>query len=678
MDDGEYYDEFMQEIYARSSADKDFYQVTFTERMCSFLVENAVIPNFDLAAFKKDELGIRVDAWNINTGMQELLLFVTDFRPEPQLRSLTQGDIEKLLKRAEKFFTKCKTPKFYESMEEATEGYGIAREIYENIGSISRVRIFLLSNGGLSNRVKLPPEKKDGAQILSYDIWDINRLARIELSGQPSEEMIIEFKDYINAGVPCLPAFTGSDSLKSYLLVMPGGLIAALYDKYGERLLEQNVRTFLQFRGDVNKGIRNTIKNQPDMFFAYNNGLSAAAESVTVTNGNIMTSVKNLQIVNGGQTTASLFATMRKEKADLSRVYVQVKLSVIPGELVEDVIPQISEFANTQNKVNAADFFSNHPFHKRIESFSRRLWAPSAGGSLAETHWFYERARGQYANVQAKMTDAQQRKFLLQNPKSQMFTKTDLAKYVHTMEMLPHTVSKGAQFNFAQFAATIGKQWGQNENQFNELYFKRLIAKAILFKSLDQQVMGQSWYGGYKANIVTYTLAKFAQLVAAADRYIDYVSIWKKQGLSSAMEAQLLAIASLINDKITDTELNVTQYCKQEVCWQRVEEMKISLSKELRAELLECEANQEEEIHAVRDQKMLKGIEAQVYVVERGAKYWNSIILWGGDTKALTENDHGFLAVAARIPAQIPTEKQCERILEIERRAIKEGFFVDD
>jgi len=209
--------------------------------------------------------------------------------------------------------------------------------------------------------------------------------------------------------------------------------------------------------------MRNTIQNEPEMFFAYNNGLTATAEYVQTdkTRGR-MQSVTNLQIVNGGQTTASIFTAKKKNKAELSKIYVQVKLTVIQPEKVETVVPRISEYANTQNKVSAADFFSNHPFHLRMEEISRRLWAPSPQGGLRETHWFYERARGQYANAQATLTPAKKKEFLTKNPRAQMFRKTDLAKFEHSISMQPHSVSLGAQKNFSKFANEIGQKWEKN------------------------------------------------------------------------------------------------------------------------------------------------------------------------------------------------------------------------
>jgi hypothetical protein len=668
MDHEKYYQEFMQDLYARSGADGNFLEPVFTERMCDFLVDQAIIQNFTIAEFKKNSSGIRVDAWDYNEETEVLSLFVVDFRAEREISSLTQTDVDKGFKRLEKFLDKCGKAAFYKSLEESTPGYAVAREIHEKRNDVSRVHFFLLSNAILSSRVT---SVKSGDETKAYQVWDIGRLANIEGEGKAREDMVVEFED----GLPCLPAFTGSETCKSYLLVMPGRLIAALYGQYGERLLEQNVRTFLQFRGKVNKGIRNTIQNQPDMFFAYNNGLTTTAEAVEVDEQTRrIKSVTNLQIVNGGQTTASLFTAERKGKLELENVYVQVKLSVIPPEEVDTVVPVISECANTQNRVNAADFFSNHPFHLRIEEFSRRLWAPAIDGAVQDTHWFYERARGQFANAYANMTNARQKEFLLKNPKNQMFAKTDVAKFQYSLDGFPHVVSKGAQACFAQFASAIGSQWEKDEKQFNELYFKHLIAKAIMFRSLDRQIMRQPWYGGYKANIVTYSLALLSHLVVKAGSYLDFSKIWDEQKISFAAEAQLLTIASEVNDAIQDTDANVTQYCKQALCWQTVQKLDISLSDAFLKELIGREKIQEQKKSAGKQQVVLNGIQAQTYVVEQGAVYWKKVLLWNQEIHIFSAKEVGVIEYAAKIPGKIPSEAQSKILLQVEARAKTDGF----
>ena len=418
------------------------------------------------------------------------------------------------------------------------------------------------------------------------------------------------------------------------------------------------------------------------MFFAYNNGLTTTAESVETDKARErIRSVTNFQIVNGGQTTASIFTATKKDKAALSKVYVQVKLTVIPPERAEAVVPRISEYANTQNKVSAADFFSNHPFHLRIEELSRRIWAPSPVGGLRETHWFYERARGQYANAQANLTPAKLREFLAKNPRPQMFTKTDLAKFEYSMSMRPHIVSLGAQHNFAAFANEIGQTWEKNDKQFNELYFRHLIAKALLFRFLDKSIMRQSWYGGYKANIITYSLAKLAQMVSDTGRHLNLEQIWRDQSLSPALEAQLLAIAEEVNRKIQetpDTITNVTEWCKKESCWQGIRETPIPIRQDLEGELLDAEEVSDKKKGAERIQKIDDGIMSQQYVLAKGAEYWKRVAEYGLDRACLSPKEMSIIAIACQIPSKLPTERQSDVVLQIEKRVIEEGFFVAD
>jgi hypothetical protein len=386
--------------------------------------------------------------------------------------------------------------------------------------------------------------------------------------------------------------------------------------------------------------------------------------------------------VNGGQTTASIFTAETKEggAADLSRVYVQVKLSVVAPEQVDEVVPRISEFSNTQNKVSAADFFSNHPFHRKIEEFSRRLWAPSPVGQVQMTHWFYERARGQYVNKQAGLTAAEKRKFLLQNPKSQMFTKTDLAKFVRTFDELPHEVSKGAQKNFSGFAGELGKQWDKNEGRdFTELWFKRLVGKAIMFRYLDGNVLRAHWYTGYKANIVAYTLAKFASMVSEKSVHIDFLKLWTAQSIPECIDAQLMEIAESVNGLLLNppsgATSNISEWAKDEACWNIIRGTKMQLHDSLDDYLIDYERNKDLEKDAGRDDVIQEGIKTQEYVLEKGADYWDELREWNEKARKLTMKELGILEVACAMPRKIPTEKQCVILIEAENRAKVEGFY---
>ena len=467
---------------------------------------------------------------------------------------------------------------------------------------------------------------------------------------------------------------------ESYLAVFPGRQLARIYDRWGARLLEQNVRVFLQARGKVNRGLRNTIANNPDMFFAYNNGITATAESIETRvspNGLLLTGMRNFQIVNGGQTTASIHATLRDREADLDRVFVQMKLSIVNSHRAMEIVPLISEYANTQNRVSAADFFSNHPFHIRLEGFSRRMYAPSKDGTFRQSKWFYERARGQYQDARSRLTQAERRRFDLEFPKPQMFTKTDLAKFLNVWRDKPDIVSRGAQKNFADFASFIGREWKKHPNDFNEMFFREAIAKAIVFRSVERLVTKQPWYqGGYRANVVAYAISKLAHDVAQRGESINFEKVWRGQGMSPGLRDTFVVSAKAVHDVIVDPPermRNVTEWAKQEACWSRVMSLQVAWPEALDVELVSSVERDEVKRTAVKDQKMLNGIEAQMVVVQSGPTLWNDVKIWGMSKGLLSPDDQGILDVAVSIPAKVPSEKQSLRTIEILRRLREEG-----
>ena len=616
----EFLHDFRQEIMANAEANLEFLEAEFTQNVADELIDSGVIDGFDLCHYRPATGGIRVDGYWFND--LSLDLFITDFANRDTIQSLTQTDVTQIFKRLENFFTASTEKNLYASLEETSQGYGLSRNISERCHSFSKVNFFLVSERVLSERLKALDDKEYKSWTFSYNIWDISRLYRLETSRGAREELEINFAEMIGDGLPCLPAYLTSATYESYLVVMPAAVLAELYGKYGSRLLEQNVRSFLQVRGNVNKGIRATIINDPEMFFAYNNGITATAKEVETAksaNGIVIVSLKDLQIVNGGQTTASLFHTNRKDKASLENIFVQMKLSVIDEEKSEEVVPRISEYANTQNKVSAADFFSNHPFHVRMEGFSRRLWAPTQQGAQRETKWFYERARGQYADAQSKLTPRDKTRFQAEYPKPQMFTKTDLAKFENVWDGYPVSVNQGAQKNFANYAGRIGQEWDKRPDQFNEFYFKRAIARAIIFRRTEKLVSAQSWYnGGYRANVVAYTLAMLAKVCSSREQAFDFVGVWNRQDITSVTTQAIEITAKLVYDDIMNpmgSISNISEWCKREACWQRLQAKTDQLTELLPsgffADMVSADEIEDEVRSATKTQKIQNGIEAQ-------------------------------------------------------------------
>jgi hypothetical protein len=533
----------------------------------------------------------------------------------------------------------------------------------------------------LSSRVKDWPEGDIDGVPVEFHIWDINRFHRVHESRTGRDDLEVDFSKYLKGGVPSLAASLEAGKYKAYLCIIPGKVLAELYDEYGSRLLEGNVRSFLTVKGKVNKGIRASILGEPDMFFSYNNGIAATASAVDVQNGNgglRLTRANDLQIVNGGQTTASLALALRREKADLDRVFVQMKLSVIPSEKSGEVIPLIARYANSQNKVNEADFFSNHDYHRRIEEISRRIYAPARSGAQHETHWFYERARGQYLNEQAPLSPAAKARFVMQNPRDQLITKTDLAKVENSWRRLPHVVSLGAQKNFISFAEWIGGRWDQSNEGFNEEYFRTVVVHSILFRATEKLVSAQSWYqGGYRANIVTYTVAKLSSMLSAAGRELPYLSIWARQTLNPALEAQISEIALKVFEVIVTPAQgfqNVTEWCKKEKCWATVDSLAIPLSKALAAEVVDPAVNRTARNDARKRQKDDNRINAQFQVVNLGKDYWILLGRWAKQKRLLSDEQLKLVILAERMPAIVPTENQSAKLLDIKSIIEGEGF----
>lgn len=683
MKDDYFLAEILQLVNARSQATSDFSEPAFASVVAEALVDSGAILGFEPAFFSHK--GMRVDGYNYSEEEATLDLFVVDFHDDPQVQSLTQTQLETFMKRAETFFERAVDNDLAWEVDVGSSIWSLARQLAQMGDSIVRIRLNVLSNAKLSNKVKTLPTKKKGDREWALKVWDLLAIGRMLSTGEP-EPIVINFKEMFGKGLPCLPANSGGNELDSYLTVIPGDWLAEIYDLYGGRLLEQNVRTFLQATRGVNKGIRKTILEEPQMFFAYNNGISAtAAKGEFDVQGEqvLLNRLENLQIVNGGQTTASIFNVMKRDKAEnLDRVRVQMKLSVVQPDLVDAIVPRISLFANSQNKVSDADFFSNHPFHRRVENFSRNVWAPAGEGTQQMTHWFYERARGQYSNASAYLTTSKKKEFEVQNPRKQLIHKTDIAKVLVTIMCMPHIVSQGAQKNFKFFAENVTGRWGDEGVAFGEDWFKGIIGATIVFRTLERLVGQADWYAqGYRANTVTYSISLLIHRLKNKQMDIDFMKIWNRQATSTSLNKALLRIAHQVQSRIikaadTYKVVNVTEWCKREKCWEDIlQSVEVLLDGDLARDLVDAHEKESAQRSARREQKVLNDIEAQTYVVGRGASYWSKIHRWASEGLSMTPSEIDFLSLAAAMSSRkIPSGPQSQKIILAEKKALSDGF----
>ncbi|ATP08983.1 AIPR family protein [Aeromonas salmonicida] len=682
-----FFHDFRQELLAGAEVNGRFLLDEFMETIAIELVETGFTEGFELCHYRAQR-GMRVDGyWFNDEGVLDL--FVADFESRNELTTLNKADVIAIFKRISNFFEASARKGLASELEVTSPEYGLAKQIEERKGTLRQINFILVSDRALSEKIQTLPDDEVAGIPVSHHIWDIARLHRQRSSRSHKEPLDLDFTQMFGKGIASLPAHLGTDAYQSHLMVMPADVLATLYEKFGARLLEQNVRTFLQARGNVNKGIRASILNEPSMFFAYNNGITATAqevETVMTTSGPVITRVVDLQIVNGGQTTASLFHTRKRDKADLSQIFVQMKLSVIDSLQSEAVVPKISEYANTQNKVNAADFFSNHPFHVRMEEFSRRIWAPAQQGLQRETRWFYERARGQYADAQSKLTPMEQRKFKAEHPKQQMFTKTDLAKFENVWDDHPKWVNLGSQKNFARYAARIGGEWDKSSDEFNEFYFKRAIARALMFRATERIVSAQSWYnGGYRANIVAYTLALLGDITKLRNENIDFLDIWSMQKVSPALENTIAVVSKAVNDDVIRPPQgisNISEWCKKDACWARIQARTEVIANSLPAEFYAGLISLDEQTATVRSAKQTQrtdnGIETQKKVLAVSTTEWARIHQSLIEKGLLTPKQDSALRVAMQIPSKFPTEKQSAALLEILEKGRLEGVTVHE
>ncbi|MGH7641461.1 MAG: AIPR family protein [Candidatus Dormibacteria bacterium] len=679
----EFHEDLFQDIIATADAGSQYAEDAFFERCCEYVIDAGELEAADRVQYISPR-GLRIDGYGGDPASAEgvLSLIVADFNASTEIATLTATEMDSIFKRAMNFLERSLDHGFRNSLEETSPAFGLVDLIAKRWPAILKVRLLLISNRVLSARVDGRPAGEQAGVPVTFSLWDLSRLHRFVCSGTGREDLLIELEKDFGGALPALPAHLSGTDYEAYLVVVPGSQLAAIYDRWGARLLEQNVRVFLQARGKVNKGIRNTIEHDPEMFFAYNNGITATAEAVekrTTENGILLTGLRNLQIVNGGQTTASIHAAMRKQDVTLSKVFVQMKLSIVdPGRAIE-IVPKISEYANTQNRVSAADFFSNHPFHIRMEEFSRRLFAPSPDGTFRESKWFYERARGQYQDERGRQSEAHRKRFDLEYPRTQVISKTDLAKYLNSWNGHPDTVSRGSQKNFADFAAAIGAEWDRSSDAFNEGFFRESVAKAIAFRETERLVSEQPWYqgGGIRSRVVPYAIAKLAHDAEKRGRYVDFGGIWRGQALSHHLISALTVASEAVHGIVVDAgpeNPNPLEWAKQPACWSRVQALDMDWPSGWTEMLATAEERASDRRSAAKDQRLLNGIEAQTLVLKAGGPFWRAAREWGTERGILTPVEADILAVAASIPSRVPTEKQSTRAVGALRRLHAEGY----
>jgi hypothetical protein len=573
------------------------------------------------------------------------------------------------------------------NIEESRPLWALARRIQSD-SRPAALRLHVLTDRPISQRLReiKADRTKEGIPV-TFQIWDVTRLKRIHEARSVRDDLFVDLSALPGGGLAALPAAVGVGDYDAYLAVMPGEILADIYIDHGSRVLEGNVRTYLGRRGNINRGIASTLSKEPGRFFAYNNGIAATASEVRIVAGPgggavLLTGIADLQIVNGAQTTASLAALRREGKLSEGMISVPMKLSVVVPAVAEELIPRISRFANTQNTVRASDFFANHPFHQRVEEISRRILAPAVGGTLTQTHWYYERARGQHLNDQAGLTDAQKDQFLRRNPRGHVITKPDLAKVESCFDLLPDIACKGAEKAFVAFAERVTEDWKDERRRsaYGDDWYRSAVARTILFRTTESLVSKAPWYeGGYRAQVVAYATARLATLAKqrSGGGRLDYLKVWAAQAAGETLEGQLAAIAEVMMGVLRSPPLagqNISEWAKQQACRKRALEADVSVVSGLDVFLLGKDDTRSAVREDQENQRVADGVQAVAEVLGAGAAFWTSLRVFARTKRLTTADDEGALSVACSMPRKLPMDWQAARLLALRRRCEEAGY----
>ena len=593
---------------------------------------------------------------------ETLDLFITYFNKSSYDYNISKDDFNKSINQIKKFLNAALKGHIDYIDPSQTELNQLLKIITKQKSNFDRINIYLLINGNSNHDLEKITIKGFEDLDVFVHVWDIPRFYKLSESTSNREPIEIEFKDLLSnnqLGIQCLKMPNINELYECYLAILPGEVLSKLYKEYSNELLESNVRAFLGQTGKFNKGIRDTIREKPQMFLPYNNGITATAENVeTVFNNNqlYLTKLLDFQIVNGGQTTASLFHTQKKFKdADLSNVFVQMKLTVIKDVEQKNIeVPNIARYANSQNKVSELDLSSNNPYFVQIESLSRKKYVIDPENRNMSTIWYFERVNGQYKESLNKLTTpVQQRKFKEQNPTSQKFVKSDIAKFINIWELEPYFVSQGAQKNFIHYTKKINELVKKNKLPGDNFY-KKLIANAILFKITDKlfgrknvDAIGDT---NLKSFTVAYTLSYFH---FKTENRIDLWKIYDNQKISNDLENELKNLLILVYNHLVNSSNNtlLSEYAKRESSWKLLKEQNFSIDLRSLSEYLISESlvqEREKEIEVVKNDS-----EDSIFQVSKilslGNVFWNGLYIYSNTNEDLKPHSVDILELSSKI-----------------------------
>lgn len=677
------------DVQPNSGNPADFRELAYTRMLADELdaagvLESPVVCHYEhgksAAVFKVSGYGVPDEDSRL-----DLLVTIYNAGPHAGIPTLNASEVDTSFNKLERFLGKA-LDGLHEELEPALPERHMAERIHLLRGKFDRVNFFLFTNCRLAVRQEKQRKFRVHGVPATYEVWDIERFRRLRESGAGYEALNVDLRAQPAGGLPCVRLDVKDEGYRTCVAIFPGSLLRDLYDEHGSRLLELNVRSYLQAKGKINKGILETLRNDPADFMAYNNGITVVAENIVF--GRLKSGhegileLQGMQIVNGGQTTASIHRAAKEFEADLSKVYVQGKIVTVDPARFNEVVPLISRYANSQNKVTDPDLQANHRFHIGLERVAKREWTPGQ-----TSKWFYERARGSYQTARSRegVTEARRREFDKKFPSHQRFTKEELAKFENCWRGLPHVVNRGGQKNFAQFMTFIKQELGDLpinwEPSADE--FKRFIGKAILFRDVQRIVKADETITAYRINVTTYTVSLLAEKTA---RRIDLDSIWKRQQISEALAETARLWSPVIFRSLLDYSQQQTAHIdnilKSPAAWEHMLSLNLKLPAVVEEELVTSTVPRGGSTGGGRgaprssEEFSNQDHNNAARCMELNATQWMAIVKWGNDSGNLQIWQLGIATTLASYAAQgwsrTPSQKQAKHgaaIIEAARAA---------
>lgn len=684
QEEKQFYSEFMEIVVEQANANNTSIESELTKSIIDYIIESGEALAPELCEChsnpNNDKLTghYKLNAFDYSESSGILDLFGTIYY-EGQNPILSQGTAERMANELSCFFRLAieghEAKRAYEDSEIRNVMDSIKEE-YE-AKRIELVRVFVLSNG--FKNVEMDDwedgefKKNDSTSYtipIEFHIWDMEEVFKAEQLRRNNQEIIINFDSDYHAKLECIETFDEKNGIKSYLTIMPAIVLAQIYSKYKVRLIDKNVRNFLGGRIKVNNAMARTIAETPELFFSYNNGISSTAAEVTILDElgkKYISSIRNWHIVNGGQTTSTIYNALKKKgmEANLQKTFVSVKVSEVPyivEQNIKTLVGDIAKYANSQTKIKDSDLSANAPYMLDLQAQSRKEWATDSYGH--QTLWYFERLRGQFLtdkSMAGGVGTQKVKRFEEERPQNQRFNKADVAKLEMAWNEKPFDACKGGEVCFDKYWKLISN----NPPKVDEQYFHNIVAKSIIYKRVNSIIIIRG-NKGHAATIASYTLAL---LSLRSKKKLDLNYIWDNQkvhdDLIPVIEECIKAVSEQLRVMATQDKNPQTESKKVDF-WNNIQNRTLGIT--LPDSVLIDESN----ITIVTEEQR----KALKKAVERGVDFWKNLSVWcrkdgRGKVSIMEKKKVDHLAVAIEREGEVKAKlaEDCEKTFRLAKDA---------